>query len=77
MFFFLFNFDSKIKVSLVYPITFLSLCLLIIMMTIYDKPFDSLLCLLILAAGIPVYYIGVKWKKPKEFQDKIGNTVIK
>jgi hypothetical protein len=47
------------------------------MMTIYDKPFDSLLCLLILAAGIPVYYIGVKWKKPKEFQDKIGNTVFK
>jgi hypothetical protein len=30
----------------------------------------------VLAAGIPVYYVGVKWEKPKALQDKIGNYAM-
>ena len=39
-------------------------------MCVYQEPYKLGLGLLIVAAGIPVYYLGVKWKsKPKAFQN--------
>jgi hypothetical protein len=35
-------------------------------------PKESLLCLLIIMSGAPVYLIFVKSKKPKSLQKKIG-----
>jgi Flp pilus assembly protein TadB len=66
------NDNRPIKVPLFYPITFLIACCFIILMTVITTPVDSFLCLAIIAAGIPVYYLGVKWKKPKSIQKKIG-----
>ncbi len=65
-----------IKINLFYPITFLIVCLFIISMTLYQIPVESFMCLGVLAAGIPVYYVGVKWEKPKALQDKIGNYAM-
>lgn len=62
-----------IKVNLFYPSVFLFVCLFIILMTLWQIPGQSLMCIILLAAGIPVYYLGVKWKKPVSVQNKIGN----
>jgi amino acid transporter len=61
-----------IKVNLFYPITFLIVCFFIIAMTLYQIPQESFMCLAVLAAGVPVYYLGVKWKKPESIQKKLG-----
>ena len=45
-------------------------------MTIVKTPKDSFACLGVIAAGIPVYGLGVKWKKPKAIQDKIDAFTI-
>ena len=62
-----------IKVSLFYPISFLIICLFIILLTLYQKPIESFVCLAIIGLGVPVFLIGVKWKKPKSVQSKLGN----
>lgn len=67
------NTPRPIKVNLFYPYSFLIICLFIISMTLYQKPFESIVCLGIIALGIPVFIIGVKWKKPKSVQTKLGN----
>ena len=41
-------------------------------MTFFTIPKDSLMCLGVIFAGIPVYFLGVKWKKPKAIQDKLS-----
>lgn len=47
-----------IKVNLFYPITFLIVCIFIILMTLYQIPVESFVCLGIIASGIPVYWAG-------------------
>lgn len=65
-----------IRVNLFYPITFLIVCFFIILMTLYQIPMESLGCLIVLAAGIPVYLVGVKWEKPKSIQKKLDAMTI-
>ena len=53
-------------VSLVVNLAVLALC-------IYQKPHKMGMGVAILAAGIPVYWLGVTWeRKPKEFTDIVG-----
>ncbi|CAF1019586.1 unnamed protein product [Brachionus calyciflorus] len=65
-----------IKVNLFYPITFLIVCIFIILMTLYQLPIESFLCLGIIGAGIPVFLIGCKWEKPKSIQGKLDAMTI-
>jgi uncharacterized membrane protein AbrB (regulator of aidB expression) len=65
------------KVALFFPITFLIVCLFIILMTFIQIPKESFICLLLMAAGVPVYFLGVKWKKPKSIQSKLGKLFLK
>ena len=67
------NRDRPIRVNLFYPTVFMFVCLFIILMTLWQIPVQSLLCIIVLAAGIPVYFLGVKWKKPASVQNKLGN----
>jgi len=30
-----------------------------------------------MAAGVPVYFLGVKWKKPQSIQSKLGKLILK
>lgn len=64
--------ERPIKVNLFYPVVFLIVCFFIILMTLVQIPKESCMSLALLAAGIPVYFIGVKWEKPKSIQNKIG-----
>ena len=46
--------------------------LAILSLTLYRKPYESGICILLLAAGIPFYVIGTLWEKPNSIQDKLG-----
>jgi amino acid transporter len=61
-----------IKVSLFYPYSFLIICLFIIVLSFYQKPIESFFCIGIIALGIPIYWVGVRWPKPKPIQKKLG-----
>jgi len=65
-----------IRVSLFYPYSFLIVCCFIILVTLIQIPKESFICLGIIASGIPVYLIGVKWKKPKAIQNKLDKLTI-
>ncbi|XP_067651476.1 large neutral amino acids transporter small subunit 2-like [Haliotis asinina] len=57
-----------IKVPLIIPIVELVLAVVLICLSIYKKPKELGLCLGIVAAGVPVYFIFIMWKsKPKSF----------
>lgn len=68
--------ERPIRVNLFYPIAFLIVCFFIIIMTLYQIPMESFMCIAVLAAGVPVYFLGVKWEKPKSIQDKLGKSWI-
>ena len=53
------------------------MCLFIILMTFIQIPKESFICLLLMAAGVPVYFLGVKWKKPQSIQSKLGKLILK
>jgi hypothetical protein len=46
-------------------------------MTFIQIPKESFICLLLMAAGVPVYFLGVKWKKPQSIQSKLGKLILK
>jgi hypothetical protein len=59
---------------MVYPIVFVFICAFLVILPIFDKPFDTGMGILITLSGIPAYLIGVKWtEKPKWFNKRLGN----
>lgn len=64
------NMPRPIKFSLAIPITFLLICLFLLLVPLYAAPYDTGIGLVIVLSGIPVYCLGVLWKnKPKAFQN--------
>jgi len=45
-------------------------------LTLYQNPIETVIGLLIIMIGIPLYWIGVKWKKPKSFDMKMDKLTI-
>lgn len=54
-----------IRVPLVVPVTFLVVCLSIVIIGAWAEPINTAVGLLITLSGIPVYYLGVVLSKPK------------
>lgn len=53
------------------------ICMLLIALTCYQNPKETLVAFLFLIAGIPVYYIGIVWKnKPKAYLDISSNKKV-
>jgi solute carrier family 7 (L-type amino acid transporter), member 5 len=66
-----------IKVNIAIPITFVIICIFLIIVPTYQVPAEAGMGCLITLAGIPFYMAGVAWKnKPKSFQDKIDRFTI-
>ena len=42
-------------------------------MTVHAEPYEALMCLMLIAFGIPVYLIFVKMDKPKSLDNAISN----
>ncbi|XP_046676222.1 Y+L amino acid transporter 2 [Homalodisca vitripennis] len=59
-----------IKVNLAIPILFLICVAFLVIVPSITQPFNTLIAVIIILSGIPVYYVGIKWKtKPKWFTD--------
>ena len=58
------------QLPIILPIFLLAVSLLILILTCLQKPAESLLAVILILAGIPLYLIGVLWKsKPREISD--------
>lgn len=61
-----------IKVGLVWPIIYITISLVLVLIPLYTNPVETGFGCLIIATGIPVYLICVKWQtKPKSFEQFI------
>ncbi|KAI8797893.1 large neutral amino acids transporter small subunit 1 [Biomphalaria glabrata] len=60
-----------IKVPLVVPAFLCLVCLVILCITIYQKPTECFLAVIVITGGVPAYLIGCRWKKPKSIQNKL------
>ncbi|ELU09582.1 hypothetical protein CAPTEDRAFT_185200 [Capitella teleta] len=57
-----------IKVGLVWPIIYCAFSVFLVIVPLYASPFETGMGCLIIATGIPIYFIFVKWqKKPVAF----------
>ncbi|KAK3582829.1 hypothetical protein CHS0354_039972 [Potamilus streckersoni] len=62
-----------IKLPIVLPIVILMASLAILVLTVYQKPIESGLGLLMMAAGAPLYVLGVYWeRKPTIVRNYLG-----
>ncbi|KAL5104502.1 Cystine/glutamate transporter [Taenia crassiceps] len=73
------NLRTSFQLPIFFPILFLGCDLLILVLTIYQQPRESLSNVILMLAAIPIYWFGVSWKnKPKGFQNLIykGTTFL-
>lgn len=65
--------ERPIKVSLVFPIFYLIICLFLVVTPLTTSPMECLMGLFMVCTGIPVYMLGVMWsKKPQGFRVAFG-----
>ncbi|KAK3582828.1 hypothetical protein CHS0354_039971 [Potamilus streckersoni] len=66
-----------IKLPIILPIVLLIVSLAILVLTVYQKPKESGLGLLMVASGAPLYVLGVYWeRKPTIFRKYLGRFTI-
>ncbi|XP_055387315.1 large neutral amino acids transporter small subunit 1 [Condylostylus longicornis] len=57
-----------IKVNLILPIIFICSCIILVLLPSFTNPLNLLVGIAITLAGVPVYYLCIKWRnKPKVF----------
>lgn len=62
------------QVPLWIPIVFVAVCIFLVIVPLFERPFELGMGLLITVSGIPAYFLGVAWKnKPMWFQ-KINSS---
>ncbi|KAK9504604.1 hypothetical protein O3M35_010905 [Rhynocoris fuscipes] len=62
------NMTRPIKVNLVIPVAFVIICVFLVVLPIYEKPYEVGMGVLITLTGFPAYYLGVVCQnKPKWF----------
>lgn len=66
-----------IKVSLVWPILYVAFSLILVLLPMYSSPTETGFGCLIIATGLPVYFIFVYWEnKPKSILDFFDKTTL-
>ncbi|XP_045191978.2 cystine/glutamate transporter-like [Mercenaria mercenaria] len=69
--------ERPYKASLYIPISQLVLLVVVFMLCVYEEPYKLGRGLVILAAGIPFYIVGVKWKsKPKIYTNYMERLTL-
>lgn len=62
------NMERPVKVSLIWPILYCLFSLFLVILPLHASPTETGMGCLIIATGIPVYFIFIKWQnKPKSF----------
>ncbi|KAK6172420.1 hypothetical protein SNE40_016071 [Patella caerulea] len=63
--------ERPFKLHLSVPISIFLISLMIVLVSFYQKPKESGLAILIISVGIPLYFIGPRWKnRPPALQNK-------
>ena len=62
------------QVNLIFPVIFLCVVMFLIVLTARQNPVETGISALILMAGIPLYWVGFKWKKPIILLDLLGEN---
>ncbi|KAL5110279.1 Cystine/glutamate transporter [Taenia crassiceps] len=71
------NLRTSFQLPIFFPILFLGCDLFILVLTIYQQPRESLSNVILMLAAVPIYWLGVSWKKkPKPFQDFIYKSTV-
>ncbi|KAK7114759.1 Y+L amino acid transporter 2-like isoform X2 [Littorina saxatilis] len=69
--------ERPIKISLVYPIFYLIVCVFLVITPLTSSPWECLMGLIVIASGIPFYFLGVLWKKkPAGFMIMLRKVTI-
>ncbi|KAK6174528.1 hypothetical protein SNE40_017786 [Patella caerulea] len=72
------NMDRPIVMPTIIPVAFLIVVVFLLIIPLYAAPKDTLMGVLIVCTGIPVYVIGIMWKKkPKIFTDLVNDLTKK
>ncbi|KAI5743189.1 hypothetical protein M8J77_015530 [Diaphorina citri] len=66
-----------IKVHLSLPIIFLACCIFLVVVPTIREPMNTVISLFIIASGVPVYYVCVKWKSKPALLLEMHDTVTK
>ncbi|KAG5673102.1 hypothetical protein PVAND_003176 [Polypedilum vanderplanki] len=66
-----------IKVNISVPIIFVGICIFLIIVPVFDAPWEVFMGCFITLTGVPIYLICIAWKrKPKNFQNVIDKLTI-
>lgn len=63
-----------IKVHLSLPITFIVLCIILVLLPSIEKPLNLVVGALITLAGVPVYYACIEWKNKPDIYGRISKA---
>lgn len=64
-----------IRVNLIIPVVFIVLCVILVLLPSLKSPENLLVGILITAAGIPVYYVGVAWKNKPACYNRVSRSI--
>lgn len=64
-----------IRVNLAIPIIFIVLCVTLVLLPSLEDPTDLLIGIGILLAGIPFYYVGVRWRNKPTFYNRFSRGI--
>ncbi|KAJ8302581.1 hypothetical protein KUTeg_018977 [Tegillarca granosa] len=68
--------NRPIKVSLVFPIFFMIVCVFLFIMPLTANPIECFVGIGVVASGIPVYILGVMWKRKPEFFNALQGELV-
>jgi amino acid transporter len=72
------NMERPIKVHIILPIFFFIVCGFLVLLPVFEQPFETGISALITLTGIPIYYITIGWKnKPAAYERINGKFFIK
>ncbi|XP_046385826.1 Y+L amino acid transporter 2 [Ischnura elegans] len=67
--------DRPIKVNIIFPIIFFIICTFLVTLPCYVRPWEVGVGLVIIASGVPVYLVCIKWKNKPQWITKASYTI--
>ena len=65
------------QVNILLPVLFFTICVCLVILPIYSKPFTTMIGVCIMLSGIPVYFVTVSWQsKPEIYQAFVGSSLF-